>query len=194
MKKRITAFIMLLIFCLSSCTQTEETYTAYGDMANPAIISVEYPTKKVNKNDAFEVKIGIGQSFDYPKAAFRIVTKKLTIMLSDGTMVGEQKKYDNGIVVEEYCAEYSNFDGEEYDCGYDRETHRDYPTYIQTFKFLYNGTEDEYAGFFSVQLSVIPAEGKGFESVNEGNPIGNILNVYYRVKNGKIEIGRLPFD
>lgn len=185
---------MLLIFCLSSCTQTEETYTSYGKPSNPVLISVEYPNKKVNKNDAFEVKIGIGQSYDYPKAEFRIITKKLTIMLSDGTMVGEQKKYDNGNVVEEYYAEYSNFDGEEYDFVHDRETHRKYPTYIQTFKFLYNGTEDEYAGSFSVHLRVIPAEGQGIKNVNDGNPIGNILSVYYKVKNGKIEFGRLPFD
>jgi hypothetical protein len=194
MKKRITALIMLLIFCLSSCTQTEETYTSYGKPSNPAIISVEYPNKKVNKNDAFEVKIGIGQANDYPKAEFWIATGKLTIMLSDGTEVGEERIRNDGKIIEVYEVEYSNFDGEEYDCGYDRETHRDYPTYIQTFKLLYNGTEDEYVDGITIGLRIIPAEGQGFNNVNDGTPIPNSINLHYKVKNGKIEIGRLPFD
>lgn len=45
-------------------------------MANPAIISLESPNKKVNKNDAFEVKIGIGQVYDYPEAELWIYTEK----------------------------------------------------------------------------------------------------------------------
>ena len=62
---------------------------SYRDMANPAIISLESPNKKVNKNDAFEVKFGIGQVYNYQEAELWIYTEKITIMLADGTEVGK---------------------------------------------------------------------------------------------------------
>jgi hypothetical protein len=172
----------------------EQTHIINGGAANPAIISVEYPNKKVDKDDAFEIKIGIGQNYDYPEAEFRIATGKLTIMLSDGTEVGKQRILDDGKVVEEYYAEFSNFDSEKYDCAYDKKTHIDYPTYIETFKFIYNGTQDEYADGFTIWLRIIPAEGQGLNNLNHGKPVSNAINLYYRVKNGKIEFGRLPFN
>ena len=171
MKKRIIAFLVLLLFCLSSCLgNNSNNDDIAGDAANSnlAIISRlnrEFSYRTINGFEigvgiryiGFEVDIGIGRHFDYyqglgpySSVTFRINAPGYTIVLPDGSRVDEK-----------YSVVYSDFDDDKYKVrrGEDGFYKYDEMNY-ETFRFIYNGEEwsDGYIKSIKFSLSYIDEE------------------------------------
>ena len=175
MKKRITALFltMVLLIGLSSCTLVDKEALLLEETTGPLLTSTFYITAKVmtesripeinevpkelvdklsfrdrytlyqkldknriSKNREIEIQVGFGQelsSCDY--ALLTISAPGFIIIAPDGV---EYK--------EKYTCEYTDFDDKKYDLVYVDE--RRTPQYFETFKFLYDNTNEVENGAY----------------------------------------------
>lgn len=172
MRCRFLALIMLIVMCLAACGSSEEDLSAisWGPSAPdiPMKISAEILTPKVQKDNEFEIRIGIGEySNVYSEATLAIEAPNAMIMLSDGTSYeGEHS----------HC--YSDFSDPKYRPSVVGEEFK--LNYHENFKFKYIGDEAEYTGYVNFVITAALD--------NNAEACGAHVTVYYFVKDGVISL------
>ncbi len=159
MKKRFLACILLLLFCLSACSPSSGE-TQYTDFC----VTAEIKTRRVKKDEPFEVKATFGQYFTFDvhnEARLKIKAPKLEILFQDGTRA--EKEYEREI------SDFNHY-------GHDGHT--------ETIRFVYIGTEDEYYGCFSIEIRAFEAD----DDLTDGIVLSDYVNVYYIVRDDYITI------
>ena len=157
MKKRFFACILLLLFCLSACS-TESGISAHNDFC----MMTEIRTRRVEKDEPFEIKVTFGQNFVrdiYNEAIFEIIAPKLEILFQDGTRAEER-----------YERKISDFN------------HYGANGHTENIRFVYTGTEDEYYGSFCFTIRKT-----GIDEIDE-TPGGTSDMLYYVVSEELITV------
>ena len=184
MKIRILTFVLLLLFCLSSCTADALVVESFGNgkPSSPVMISAEILTRRVKKTEGFEIKVGIGQVMSHPNATLKISAPNLAIILSDGSRFEE-----------EYTYEYSDFDAEKY--GVSLVDNKTRLNYFETFRFEYIGTEDDYTGGISFWIHAMQNVEMTEEQTKQNFGVaGDVVAVYYRVRGENIKLTTKRLD
>ena len=175
MKIKVIALILIVLLCLTSCSN-HNTVVDNKPEGGTIFMSAEILKSKVNSTEYFAIQLGIGNPAYYlPHATVKVTapSSDLIIIAPDGSL------HEN-----EYTCEYTDFNSKKYSpysiklftaCRY-------YETYLFKFK----ETPEDHTGkiTFSVRAKIdetLATPGiSGFYS--------NTVNVYYRVRNGKIRV------
>ena len=177
MKIRILTFVLLLLVCLSSCT-----FDAFmGESSNnekplvPVAISAEPLNCSVRKTKSFKIKVGIGQyGMAYSYAMLEIIAPGFVIISPDGS------RYE-----ETYTCEYFDFSDKKYRAYFNAKE----LNYLETFRFEYIGTEDDYIG----EIDFVIFARKSEEYAGSANYVlGKSADVSYRVRGNRIAIAKYP--
>ncbi len=175
--------ILVLTFCLSSCSNSNIAVKSwdedYGELTPPVHLSAETNTKKVNKNEIFEIKIGMGhKDIKYTSAVFTINSSSdnIAIISPDGNAV---MKY--------YSKTFTDFDVDKYLSK--QEDGDVLLNYFETYKFVYTSTDDNGSSLGSISFALMVPEEEVPESENTiSKCLGASVTIYYEVKNGKLKL------
>lgn len=167
MKIKFSVLLLLLLFCLSSCSEKGRFTMA---VSFGILISAEIPDKRVKKDEPFEIQVGLGRLYSYQIATLLITGTNLEITAPDGSKVEAS-----------YVCEYPDFEDEKYGTHWDGE--KDRADYIETFRFRYIGEDEPYTGSISFGISGVDEiyQPQGMTGVA-------IVNLYYKVRGNRITL------
>ena len=168
MKIKFSVLLLLLLFCLSSCSEKGRLVMdgpPYG-----ILISAEIRTKRVKKDEPFEIQVGLGRLYSYQIATLLITGTNLEITAPDGSEVKAS-----------YVCEYPDFEDEKYGTHWDGE--KDRAGYFETFRFRYIGEDEPYTGSISFAISGVD------EIYQAGGMTGSsAVRIYYKVRGNRITL------
>ena len=168
MKIKFSVLLLLLLFCLSSCSEKGRFTMAVSTFG--ILISAEIPDKRVKKDEPFEIQVGLGRLYSYQIATLTISASNFKITAPDGSEVEAS-----------YVCEYPDFEDEKYGTHWDGEKYR--ADYIETFRFRYIGEDEPYTGSISFGIS-------GVDEIcqPQGKTGVAIVNLYYKVRGNRITL------
>ena len=173
MKIKFVALILVLLLCLSSCDNM--TVSNKPDNSSSFILmSAEIQESKVPSTECFAVQIGIGNLTEgfMPNATMTVwaTSPNLIITAPDGSKIKN-----------EYTYEYSDFNGGKYQT-YKNSERKSTCRYFETYLFEFEVAPEDHRGRISFEVC---AE---FEIPGHNSIENKHVDVYYKVRNGKIRI------
>ena len=168
MKIKFSVLLLLLLFCLSSCSEKGRFTMAVSTFG--ILISAEIPDKRVKKDEPFEIQVGLGRLYSYQIATLLITGTNLEITAPDGSKVEAS-----------YVCEYPDFEDEKYGTHWDGE--KDRADYIETFRFRYIGEDEPYTGSIWFAIS-------GVDEIYQAGGMTGVasVNLYYKVRGNRITL------
>ena len=159
MKNKLISIILVLLLCLSSCSDNTT-----GRRINVMMISLEMEIPKmVKKSKVLDVGIGISsyeRSFD--SATLTINARDFDIILSDGS------RYEDY-----YVFEYMDFSSSKYGFSMDKDGNTRLK-YFENVSLVYTGTDDHIGCIYFTLRSDSPSMIDGVQG-----PFVNVDEVYY---------------
>ncbi len=162
MKKRFFACVLLLLFCLSSCSPSDGP-TQYSDFC----LTAEIKTRTVKKDERFKIEVTFGQRFGvevHNEAIFKIESHQLEILFYDGTRA--EKTYERKISDFNHYGFFGSKGHTENIC------------------FAYKGTEDEYYGKIRFEIRTVEDD----DDLGDGIALGDSVDFYYIVRDDYITV------
>ncbi len=177
MKIRFLALVLLLLFCLSSCSSDELYVSNKNAHVDTIFVSAEMKTRRRKKDETFEIQVGLGRMFrgeqhDSPTVNLRIYATDFAIILPDGSRFEEV-----------YIYEYSDFDTDKYNI-LSVSAEKVVATYFESIQLVYIGDDEAREGGLSV-TAYTPADASGMSDIG-------FINIYYKLRGDYITFTTNP--